>query len=160
MLVIHISLSDVRAQTALRSHTCCYCSVASFLMRRCRAGWLVASLTSQHQASVSHGRICSCTCCHTEIEVADQTFCLTQSQCTDSGPTGASADLMTPGVWQGNHWSTKFEVTGMTRPGKRSTAKAESNPGPGIMEADDRQVTTVFTVQPSFHHRHSTNRVA
>ena len=27
------------------------------------------------------------------------------------------------------------------------------------MEADDRQVTTVFTVQPSFHHRHSTNRV-
>ena len=31
--------------------------------------------------------------------------------------------------------------------------------GAGIMEADDRQVTTVFTVQPSFHHRHSTNRV-
>ena len=28
-----------------------------------------------------------------------------------------------------------------------------------IMEADDRQVTTVFTVQPSFHHWHSTNRV-
>ena len=27
------------------------------------------------------------------------------------------------------------------------------------MEAD-RQVTTVFTVQPSFHHRHSTNRVS
>ena len=33
-------------------------------------------------------------------------------------------------------------------------------PGAGIMEADDRQVTTVFTVQPSFHHRHSTNRVS
>ena len=31
--------------------------------------------------------------------------------------------------------------------------------GAGIMEADDRQVTTVFTVQPSFHHRQSTNRV-
>ena len=28
------------------------------------------------------------------------------------------------------------------------------------MEADDRQITTVFTVQPSFHHRHSTNRVS
>ena len=26
------------------------------------------------------------------------------------------------------------------------------------MEADDHQVTTVFTVQPSFHHRHSINR--
>ena len=32
-----------------------------------------------------------------------------------------------------------------------------NRPGVGIMEADDRQVTTVFTVQPSFHHRHSTN---
>ena len=32
--------------------------------------------------------------------------------------------------------------------------------GADIMEADDRQVTTVFTVQPSFHHRHSTNRVS
>ena len=32
--------------------------------------------------------------------------------------------------------------------------------GAGIMEADDRQVTTVFTVQPSFHLRHSTNRVS
>ena len=30
----------------------------------------------------------------------------------------------------------------------------------GIMEADDRQMTTVFTVQPSFHHRHSTNPVS
>ena len=29
--------------------------------------------------------------------------------------------------------------------------------GDAIMEADDRQETTVFTVQPSFHHRHSTN---
>ena len=30
-------------------------------------------------------------------------------------------------------------------------------PGAGIMEVDDRQVTTV---QPSFHHRHSTNQVS
>ena len=34
------------------------------------------------------------------------------------------------------------------------------SPGAGIMEADDRQVTTVFTGQPSFHHRHSTKRVS
>ena len=33
-------------------------------------------------------------------------------------------------------------------------------PGAGIMEADYRQVTTTFTVQPSFHHPHSTNRVS
>ena len=32
--------------------------------------------------------------------------------------------------------------------------------GAGIMEADDRPVTTVFTVQQSFHHRHSTNRIS
>ena len=30
--------------------------------------------------------------------------------------------------------------------------------GTVIMEADDRQVTTVFTVQPSFHHWHSTTK--
>ena len=37
---------------------------------------LVACLTSQQQASVSQGRICSgnFTCCHTETDVADQTF--------------------------------------------------------------------------------------
>ena len=41
-------------------------------------------LTSQQQARVSQGRICSdnFTCCHTEIEVAEQTFYLTQSHST------------------------------------------------------------------------------
>ena len=41
----------------------------------------VGCLTSQQHASVSQGWICSdnCTCCHTEMEVADQTFCLNQS---------------------------------------------------------------------------------
>ena len=57
----------------------------------------VGCLTSQQQASVSQGRICSdiFTCCHTEIEVADQTFYLTQSQYTDTGPTSPSADPIT-----------------------------------------------------------------
>ena len=81
---------------------------------------LVGCLTSQQQASVSQGRICSdfFTCCHTEIEVADQTFYLTQSQYTDTGLTSPSADPMSPGAWQGSHWSANFEVTGMTRPRK------------------------------------------
>ena len=81
---------------------------------------LVGCLTSQQHASVSQGRICSdnFTCCHTEIEVADQTFYLTQSQYTDTGPTSPSADPITPGAWQGSHWSANFEVTGMTRPRK------------------------------------------
>ena len=68
---------------------------------------LVGCLTSQQQASVSQGRICSdkFTCCHTEIEVADQTFNLTQSQYIDTGPTSPSADPITPGAWQGSHWN-------------------------------------------------------
>ena len=68
---------------------------------------LVGCLTSQQQASVSQGRICSdnFTCCHTEIEVADQTFYLTQSQYTDTGLTSPSADPIMPGAWQGSHWS-------------------------------------------------------
>ena len=68
---------------------------------------LVGCLTSQQHASVSQGRICTdnFTCCHTEIEVADPTFYLTQSQYTDTGPTSPSADPITPGAWQGSHWS-------------------------------------------------------
>ena len=80
----------------------------------------VGCLTSQQLASVSQGRICSdnFTCCHTKIEVADQTFHLTQSQYTDTGTTSPSADPIMPDAWQGSHWSANFYVTGMTRPGK------------------------------------------
>ena len=62
-------------------------------------GDLVACLTSQQHASVSQGRICldNCTCCHTEIEVADQTCHLTQSQYTDTELTSPSTDAVTPG---------------------------------------------------------------
>ena len=68
-----------------------------------RGSLLAARFTSQQQASVSHGRICSdsFTCCHTEIEVADQSFYFTQPQYTDTGPTGPSADPITPGAWDG-----------------------------------------------------------
>ena len=81
---------------------------------------VVVCWLSQQQASVSQGRIFTdnFTCCHTEIQVADQTFYLTQSQYTDTGPTSPSADPIMPGAWQGSHWSANFEVTGMTRPGK------------------------------------------
>ena len=72
--------------------------------------WLVGCLTSQQHASVSQGRICTdnFTCCHTEIEAADQTFHLTQSQYTDTGPTSPSADPITTGAWQGSQWSANF----------------------------------------------------
>ena len=70
----------------------------------------VGCLSSQQHASVSQGRICTdnFTCCHTEIEAADQTFHLTQSQYTGTGPTSPSADPITPGAWQGSHRSANF----------------------------------------------------
>ena len=43
------------------------------------------------------------------------------------------------------------KIAGVTRRNRKC--------GAGIMDADDRQVR-VFTVQPSFHHRHSTNRIS
>ena len=76
--------------------------------------------TSQQHANVSQRRVCSdnCACCHTETEVEDPTFHLAQSQYTDTGPTSPSADLVTPGAWQGSHWSATSEVTGMIDPEK------------------------------------------
>ena len=55
---------------------------------------VVGCLTSQQHASLSQGRISSdnCTCYHSEVEVADQTFQLTQSQYTDTWPASLSAD--------------------------------------------------------------------
>ena len=71
---------------------------------------LVGCLTSQQHASVSQGRICTdnFTCCHTEIEVADQTFHLAQSQFTDTEPTIHSTDPIKSGAWHGSHWSPNF----------------------------------------------------
>ena len=92
----------------------------SFLLLCALVYEVIVCLTSWHYASVSRGQICSdnCMCCHTEIEVADQTFHLTQSQYTDTGPASPSTDPITPGAWQGSHWSANFEVTGMTQPKK------------------------------------------
>ena len=73
-------------------------------------GWFVGCLKSQQQASVSQGWICSDNfmCCHTEIQVADLTFYLTQSQYTDTGLTSPSTDPITPGTWQGSHWNANL----------------------------------------------------
>ena len=52
------------------------------------------------------------------MEVADQTFYLTQLQYTDTRPTSPSHGLIVPGTWQVSHWSASFYVTGMIPPGK------------------------------------------
>ena len=79
--------------------------------RDIQTGCLLAGcLTPRQQVGVSQGRILSdkFTCCHTETEVADPTFYLTRSQYTDTGPTSPNADLITPGAWQGSHWSANL----------------------------------------------------
>ena len=83
-------------------------------------GWLHALRPSNMLVYLRDGsaQTVNFTCCHTEIEVVDQTFYLTQSQHTGTGPTSPSTDPTTPSAWQGSHWSASFEVTGMTRPGK------------------------------------------
>ena len=97
---------------------CWYATRLSSPLSRHTVCWLVGCLTSLQHASVSQGRICSdhFTFCHTEIEAADQTFYLTQSQYTDTGPTSPSTDPIMPGACQGSHWSASFQVAGMTRP--------------------------------------------
>ena len=62
------------------------------------------TLTSQQHASVSQEGICSDN--YTRCQAADQTFHLTQSQYTDTGPTGPSGDPITPSARQGSRRST------------------------------------------------------
>ena len=141
----HISSSNRPLHFAdtlcVRYHDSCFTAqpLVYLMPNGSEVGWLVVGcLTSQQHASVSQGRICtdSLTCCHTEIEVADPTLYLTQSQYTDTGPTSPSTNPITPGAWQGNHWSANFQVTGMTRPLEKSRRKRDSNLGSSALEAD------------------------
>ena len=88
--------------------------------------FLIACLASQQHVSVSQRQICAdnCTLCHTETEAADPTCYLAKSQCTDIGPTSPCAGTITPGTWQGNHWSPHSYVTDMTLPCKIPVGKA------------------------------------
>ena len=103
-----------------------------------KEGLLAGCLTSQQHVCVSQGLISSenCRCCHTETEAENQIYHLTQSQCSDTGTTSRSPDPITPGAWQGTHWSANFEVTGMTRPGKIPTEEAGIELGSAALEAD------------------------
>ena len=107
-------------------------------MEGINGGLFVGCLTSQQHASVSQGQICSdnFTCCHTKIEVADPTFYLTQSQYTDTGPTSPSTDPITPGAWQGSHWSANLLSHWYDSTPKKSRRKRDSNPGSSALEAD------------------------
>ena len=142
-------IGNVLMKLTLIHWQCCYevniKVLAMLLWSWLQVFLLVGCLTSQQQASVSQGQICSDNfmCCHTEIEVADQTFYLTQSQYTDPGPTSPSADPITPVTWQGSHWSANFWVTGMSRPGKIPSQAGFENPRSSALEVD------ALTTRPS-----------
>ena len=78
-----------RSSGAVKKHNTEEHRVLCHCVSLCAVCFLVGCLTSQQQASVFQGRICTdnFTCCHTETEVADQTFYLTQSQYIDTEPT-------------------------------------------------------------------------
>ena len=102
-------------------------------------------LTSQQHASASQGRICSdnFTCCHTEIEIADQTFYLTQSQYTDTGLTSPRADPIMPGSLAGKPLECQFLSHWYDLTPKKSRRKQDSNPGSSTLEVD------AFTIRPT-----------
>ena len=112
---------------------------------------VVGCLTSQQHASVSQGRICSdnLTSCRTETEVADPTVHLTQSQYTDTGPTSPSADPITPGAWQGSHWSANFEVTGTWYDSTPKKIPSQAGFKPGISRSRGGRLTTRPTRRPT-----------
>ena len=99
---------------------------------------LVGCLTSQQHARVSQGRICedNFTCCHSDIQVADPTVYLTQSQYTDTGPTSPSADPITPGAFAGYSLGCQFLRQWYDSTPKNSQRKRDSNPGSSAVEAD------------------------
>ena len=86
---------------------------------------------SKQHASVSQGRVCS-------------------DSCTSCGYTEIEVKDKT-------FYLTQLQYTDA---GPGSPSADPVRPEAGIMKADDSQATTVFTVQPSFHHRHSTNPVS
>ena len=73
-------------------------------------------------------------CCHTEIKVSDQTFYHTQSQYTDTGPTSPSPDPVSPGTWQGSHWSANWH-------GKETRQKTHNSCGLKIHKGKTKYMT-------------------
>ena len=104
----------------------------------------VAYLTSQQHASVSQDGSAQTTLRPaTQIEVADQTFHLTQSQYTDTGPTNPCTDPITPSAWQGIATGVPIFKSLVWLDPEKSRRKWDSNPGSSALEAD------AFTTRPT-----------
>ena len=95
----------------------------------CFCCFLVGRLTSQQHASVSQRRICSdrFTCCHTDIEAADQTSYLIQSQYNAS---------ITPGVWRVATGVPLKKSLVRLNPDNPHIASGNRTPGSSALDAD------------------------
>ena len=102
------------------------------------------------------------TCQHTSRRDSSVQVSRTEMGCTYSKRERREMDqtLLRVGAMdrEKNKRTTKQKVA--KRHSKEGGNRRRHTSGAGITEADDRQVTTVFTVQPSLYHRHSTNRVS
>ena len=78
----------------------------------CGIGRLFVGCLSDQQKTmcISEADLPWVLCVATQMEAADPTCNVTQSQYTDTWP--ASPDPTAPGTWQGGHWSTDVKVTG------------------------------------------------
>ena len=99
-------------------------------------GWFVGWLLNVPATCkcISGADLLNFMCCHTETEVADQTFHLTQSQYTE--PTSPSADPITPGAWQGSHWSANFLSHRYDSIPEKSQHKQDLNLGSSVLKGD------------------------
>ena len=115
------------------THCCC-----TKLVFHTSWGLFIGCLAPQQHASISQGQICSdhLICCHAEIEVADQTFYLTQSQYTDTGRTSPSADPTMPGAWQVGTGAPSFKSLVWLNLEKYPQRKRESNSISSAPEAE------------------------
>ena len=98
------------------------------------------------------------TCCSTQIEVADQTFYLSQSQYTDTGLASPNTDSLTPGLRHSIHCLTgvvvKASASGAEDPGFESCLWQDFS---GSSHASDLKIgTPVATLPGAWHYRVST----
>ena len=73
-------------------------------------------------------------CYHTETEVADQTYCSIWSQYTDTGPSRPSLDSVRPGA----RWGTNLQVTGRSGCGKVGSHPVSATHGTDALPFDLR----------------------
>ena len=124
-------------------------SIESLSASQCFVCWLLNVSATGYciSGTESAGTIVSAA---TMIEVADPTFYLTQSQYTHTGPTSPSTEPITPGAWQGSHWSANGLSHWYDSTPEKSRRQRDSNRGSSALEADALRADTVVETKLTF----------